>query len=272
MQGAGEEQTSEKTDPPECRPHLHVWMGGKYGTRLTKPQRRRSIAKLLELDGPYCRWRGCPRWGKSESDTPGGFGGLLMMFEVNHLGGPVEHWLDMMNLMHPDCNRKARFDPVLQEQEGKLRSMLSERGKTQKGPLADATETMHSVVSYQEGSAEMQVNDNAELPHERWLYAILKVQGSVTKYEAINVGAHEAGVSPTSTRKYYEKRVYVPSKMLGEHPELPLVESTGVVETRNSRGELEKHKVKMIKLRPGWELYFDESSGDGHWRPREAKP
>ena len=268
--GAPAERPGEnaRPGPPPAQPHPHLWMGGKPGARFTKPQRRRTMLRLLELDGPYCRWPGCPFWGRAE-EAPD-LGALLSRFEVNHVGGPAEHWLDLVELMHGDCNRKARFDPAEQERYRGARSQLLVRENA--GAPADAYAALHGRVDYQAGSTEMQVNDDAEPVWENWFWAVLKLLGRLTKYEAINVGANKAGWSTQAARRAYEKRVWVPHKMLGEHPELAVEEFAGeVVDRRDGT----KHKVRMVRLRAGWAIELARREGDdgpGDLRPRRAEP
>src|SRR6266571_4982812 len=71
--------------------------------------------------------------------------------------------------------------------------------------------TMKDVIDYQSGSAEMQVNDLAEIPYRNWLEGRLSLAEAtgkpLFKKQAIDAGAEKCNVSPTTTRKYLAKAV-----------------------------------------------------------------
>ena len=232
--------------------------------------RRRAKARLLELDGPYCRWPGCPTWGAPEHANPDAEA-LAARFEINHVVDPAEHWLDEMELMHPACNRRAAYDPEQAARRARTRQSAPAVRESPGGGApagAGGWAGLHARVDYRAGSPEMQVNDDAEPTWENWFWACLRA-GPLTKYEAINVGAHRSGWSVQGSRRAYEKRVWVPERMAGEHADLPAEEYAGEF----TGGDGLRHRGRMVRLRAGWSL-GPEGDGDGQFRlrPRRGAP
>lgn len=64
-------------------------------------------------------------------------------------------------------------------------------------------------VDYQAGSAEMQVNDNAEPSYQRWIDAWITQFGYITKKEAIRAGARVCEVSVQTSRRYLEPLISI---------------------------------------------------------------
>ncbi len=94
-----------------------------------------------------------------------------------------------LRLLCRSCNVKAAFPRVRERKIIRI----------------DSTEDVRRHVDYQSGSAEMQVNDFCETEYRNWVMAHIRLNGSITKKEAINAGAERVGANPTTTRKYLDK-------------------------------------------------------------------
>lgn len=72
----------------------------------------------------------------------------------------------------------------------------------------DATTSLRQVIDYSKGSAEMQVNGDAEPAYRNKMWELLEYgQTTMEKKRAIYGLAELIGVSPQATRDYYEKMV-----------------------------------------------------------------
>lgn len=69
------------------------------------------------------------------------------------------------------------------------------------------TEVIKKIIDCSEGSAELQINEIAEMPYRNWLLAIIKIRKIYPRKEAINSGAELCGINPQTARRYYNKLV-----------------------------------------------------------------
>ena len=110
----------------------------------------------------------------------------------------------------PGCNflinlRLALHGPNANAGKQNALSGIRIRDK-QRIPLS-ATETLRQTVPYDQGSAEMKANGEAEVPYRAWLWERVIEAGSAGYpwSQAINSGAEHTGVSPQATRDYLNK-------------------------------------------------------------------
>ncbi len=79
-----------------------------------------------------------------------------------------------------------------------LTSGECERNKTNK---------IKNIIDCSDASAEIQINEIAEMHYRNWLIAIIKKRKIYPRKEAINSGAEICDISPQTARRYYNKLV-----------------------------------------------------------------
>lgn len=119
--------------------------------------------------------------------------------DIDHIDG--NEWNnepDNLRLLCRSCNvslankaRRLSSDHYVSERERK-------EGKA-------STRVGREVVSYREGSPEMQANFLYELDFRKWILGIILENGAISKPDAIAAGAEIVGCSPTTTARYLAK-------------------------------------------------------------------
>lgn len=122
---------------------------------------------------------------------------LFGTLDIDHIDGDPTNWnKDNLRLLCHRCN------VILENQARVPPSDKREREAREGKP---GTRVSRQVVSYKEGSTEMQANFLFELDFRKWILEKVRERGGYPKQDAIAAGAEVVGCSPTTTAKYLAK-------------------------------------------------------------------
>ncbi len=104
----------------------------------------------------------------------------------------------------PGCNLMPNLRLTLHSANAAKGKPRVSRNETET-KLLDATAQLREVVDYSTGSAEMQANNETEVPYRNWLWAKMRLQKRVLWHDAVYGGAEAVGCSPQASRDYASK-------------------------------------------------------------------
>lgn len=141
------------------------------------------------------------------------------MLEIDHMDGNPLNWgYNNLRLLCHECN--------IAERNRHQRSMQLEREKNEErtNVSTNPTELIHNLVDYQGGSPEMQTNDIGIPKLTDWWCQRLQESNRLSRFEAINKGAANCGLTYQPVWRAYNKVVYQPLKEDKPDPFAPFIE------------------------------------------------